>query len=205
MTIILDNTGKRFGREWIFRKINYQFSSGKSYALLGPNGSGKSTLLQLLACHLSPTEGTVTYATGRQPLDADDVFRHISLCAPYMQLIEELTLDEQVAFHFNFKKPLNGISPDALIELLGLTEHADKQLRYFSSGMKQRVKFCLALMTDVPVLLLDEPATNLDENGVNWYKMLLSEYRKERLLIIASNRAEEHEMCGEKILLTDYK
>jgi len=204
-TITLENIGKRFGYEWIFRKVNFQFSSGKTYALLGPNGSGKSTLLQLIACYQSPTEGKVKFSNGMNKIDTEEVFSQISLCAPYMQLIEEFTLWEQLRFHFSFKKTIEGMNEDAIIELLGLHMHINKQIRYFSSGMKQRVKLCLAVLTDVPVILLDEPATNLDEHGMKWYKQLLDKYIKGRLLIISSNRNEEYELCKEQIHLTDYK
>jgi len=205
MTITLDNIGKRFGRDWIFRKINYQFSSGKSYAILGPNGSGKSTLLQLLACNQSPTEGAVKFASEAESIPAEDVFQHISLCAPYLQLVEEFTLREHLRFHFSFKKAIDGIRESAMIKLLTMEQHADKELRHFSSGMKQRVKLCLSVLTDAAVLLLDEPATNLDEQGMKWYKQLLQDHLKGRLLIVSSNRSEEHDMCAEKIMLMHFK
>lgn len=214
-TITLENTGKRYGRDWIFRKINYQFSQGKSYALLGPNGSGKSTLLQLIAGNQSPTEGAVKFYRNNQIIETEDAFRHISLCAPYMQLIEEFTLMEQLRFHFSFKTGMSGMTGiermsgktgiERICGILGLERHADKQIRHFSSGMKQRVKLCLAVLSEVPVVLLDEPATNLDEAGVKWYKDLLKNYLNDRLLIISSNRLEEYEMCGERILVEEYK
>jgi len=205
ITITLENIGKRFSHEWIFRRVNLQFSSGKSYAVLGPNGSGKSTLLQLIANNQSPTEGKLTFSNGENIVSSDDVFSQISLCAPYMQLIEEFTLREQFHFHFSFKKALEGFDEDAIQEMLGLRQHLNKQIRYFSSGMKQRVKLCLSILSDVPVVLLDEPATNLDENGIEWYKALLKNHINGRLLIISSNRKEEYALCEEQILLTDYK
>jgi len=133
------------------------------------------------------------------------VLRHITLCAPYMQLIEEFTLAEQLQFHFSFKKAVQQLSVQQIIALLGMEQHAQKEIRYYSSGMKQRVKLCLALLTDASVLLLDEPATNLDEAGILWYRQLVRDYLNERLLIISSNRMEEYEMCGERILLSEYK
>lgn len=204
MTITLDTVSKRFGRDRIFRNLSYLFESGKSYAILGPNGSGKSTLLQIIACSQSPTEGTVQFLYNDAPVATDDVFRFISLCAPYMQLPEEFTLAEQLHFHFSFKKPLQQLSTEQLIGILGMEKQAHKEIRHFSSGMKQRLKLCLSILTDAPVLLLDEPATNLDEAGIQWYKQLLHNYLNNRLLIISSNRAEEYEMCGMKIRMNDY-
>jgi ABC-type multidrug transport system ATPase subunit len=205
MKITLDNAGKRYNRDWVFRKLTYHFESGKSFALLGPNGSGKSTLIQIIACNQSPTEGTVQFTDGDKKIAVEDVFQHISLCAPYMQLIEEFTLAEQLSFHFNFKPAIEGFTVENVVQLLGMEKHARKQIRYFSSGMKQRVKLCLSLLTDVPVILLDEPATNLDEAGIAWYHQLVSDYLKDRLLIVSSNRVEEYEMCGQRVLLTEYK
>ncbi len=205
MTITLDSTGKRYNRDWVFRKLTYRFESGKAYALLGPNGSGKSTLLQVIACSQSPSEGSVQFSSDNINIEIEEVFRHITLCAPYMQTIEEFTLAEQLQFHFSFKKAVQQLSIEQMIVLLGMEKHAEKQIRYYSSGMKQRVKLCLALLTDAPVILLDEPATNLDEAGIAWYKQLMRDYLNKRLLIISSNRAEEYEMCGEQILLSDYK
>ena len=205
MTITLDSSGKRYNRDWVFRKLTYRFESGKAYALLGPNGSGKSTLLQVIACSQSPSEGSVQFSSDNINIEIEEVFRHITLCAPYMQTIEEFTLAEQLQFHFSFKKAVQQLSIEQMIALLGMEQHAAKQIRYYSSGMKQRVKLCLALLTDAPVILLDEPATNLDEAGIAWYKQLVRDYLKERLLIISSNRVEEYEMCGEKIELQNFK
>lgn len=204
-TITLDNIGKRYGRDWIFRKVNYHFTQGKSYAILGPNGSGKSTLMQLIAYNQSPSEGLVKFSDNNKSIEADDVFQHISICAPYLQLIEEFTLAEQLRFHFSFKKAIDGISDNEIMALLGLQKHEHKQIRHFSSGMKQRVKLATSVFSDVPVVLLDEPATNLDAQGVAWYQELLEKYQKGRILIISSNRLEEYEMCGEKMNISEFR
>lgn len=205
MTINLEQAGKRFGRDWVFRKLNYRFEPGNSYAILGPNGSGKSTLLQVMAGKLSLTEGTVQFSNAKGAIEIENVFRHIALCAPYMQLPEEFTLSELLTFHFKFKQPLNGFSVQQLIELLELEPHRDKQIRYFSSGMKQRVKLCIAVMSDVSALLLDEPATNLDEAGVRWYRQLLENHLGARLLVVSSNRADEYAMCRDKLNISDFR
>lgn len=205
MTITLESAGKRYNRDWVFRKLSYRFESGNSYALLGPNGSGKSTLLQVIACSQSPTEGSISFSESNAAIQTEDVFQHISLCAPYMQLIEEFTLTEQLQFHFSFKKPVRQLSVKQIITLLGMEKHAEKQVRYFSSGMKQRVKLCLALLSDVPVILLDEPATNLDASGVEWYRNMLQTYLSQRLLIVSSNRTEEYDMCAFRLELEKFK
>src|SRR5688500_10546574 len=103
MQISLSETGKRFNRDWIFRKFTYQFNAGGSYAITGPNGSGKSTLLQVIAGSIAASEGTIEYKNGRKSIGSDDMFRHLSIAAPYQELIEEMTLHEFLEFHHQFK------------------------------------------------------------------------------------------------------
>ncbi len=205
MTISLENCGKRYERDWIFRNLTYRFSSGNKYAILGPNGSGKSTLIQMLCGFLSPTEGEMKMEKDNSTISGDDAFRYVSLCAPYIQLIEEFTLREQVEFHLNFKPAMGAMKSKQLIELMVFETSAEKQIRYFSSGMKQRVKLCLTILSDVPIILLDEPATNLDGEGIKWYKNILDKFLNDRLLIISSNREEEYSMCDERIEVSRFK
>src|SRR4030081_3765470 len=118
--IILENIGRRFNRDWIFRGVDYTFISGKIYAVLGPNGSGKSTLLQVLNGSLSPSAGKISYFYEDKPVEIDEVYRHLSLAAPYLELIEEFTLDEMINFHFKFKTFKTGIDKNAIIDLLAM-------------------------------------------------------------------------------------
>ena len=208
MKISLINAGKRFNRDWIFRKINYEFISGKSYAITGPNGSGKSTLLQVIGGAIVQSEGEVNYHTNNSSSNevaaADHAFRYISIAAPYLELVDEMTLTEFLEFHKKFKPFLAQLTPANIIALIGLENAADKQIRYFSSGMKQRVKLAQAILSDVPCVLLDEPCTNLDQNGINLYLQLINDYCKDRLVIISSNDLTEYEFCEERLLITDY-
>jgi ABC-type multidrug transport system ATPase subunit len=205
MEISLENIGRRFNREWIFRGISQSFIAGESYAILGPNGSGKSTLLQILAGSLTPSEGTMVHRKDRKPVDPEKIFRNISIAAPYLELIEELTLSEILAFHFNFKGAARGLSGDQLISLMELEKARNKQLKYFSSGMKQRVKLALAICSDTPVLILDEPSSNLDRSAVDWYQKLLVEFSGDRIILIGSNQEHEYSFCRHQLLITDYK
>jgi len=208
MKISLINAGKRFNRDWIFRKINYEFISGKSYAITGPNGSGKSTLLQVIGGAIAQSEGEVKYHTNssssHEVAAADHAFKYISISAPYLELVNEMTLTEFLEFHQKFKPYLLDLTVDKIISLIGLENAADKQIRYFSSGMKQRVKLAQAILSDVPCVLLDEPCTNLDANGISLYLQLIKDFCKGRLVIISSNDLTEYEFCEERILITDY-
>ncbi|WP_069659519.1 ABC transporter ATP-binding protein [Arcticibacter eurypsychrophilus] len=205
MEITLHHIGRRFNREWIFEDLNYTFEKGESYAVLGINGSGKSTLLQVIAGSLTPSSGTITYTTQDKNIDIDEVYPYFSIAAPYMELIEEFTLTEFLEFHFKFKSSLQHLKPKDIIALMGLEKSADKLIKYFSSGMKQRVKLAVALCSDTPVVLLDEPASNLDVAGIIWYKDLVAQFGNNRTLIICSNQEFEYDFCNFELQLADYK
>lgn len=205
ITISLDKIGRRFNREWIFRGVEYTFQQGGSYAVLGPNGSGKSTLLQILNGSLTPSEGTITYTLGGQLLEAEHVFKHLSLAAPYLEVIEEFSLAEMIDFHFKFKNYHPGLDRSAVIDLLGMQSSKHKLIKYFSSGMKQRLKLALAFCADTPLLMLDEPTSNLDTQGIDWYLSLVQQYAQGRLTIICSNQEHEYSFCKEQLRITDYK
>ncbi len=205
MKIWLSDTGKRFNRDWIFRHLSYTFTAGNSYAIIGPNGSGKSTLLQLLSGALAPSHGKIEWSTSEQSIDPDRVFEQISICAPYLELVEEMSALEFLSFHGKFKNYLNGISIESMLSIVGLKDASDKQIRYYSSGMKQRMKLAQAFFSNAPVLLLDEPCTNLDEAGYQLYYQLIKDYAKDRLVIVSSNDEKEYGFCGERINVLEYK
>ena len=205
MTISLNQAGKRFNYDWIFRRVTLTFSEGQRYAILGPNGSGKSTLLQVISGALQHNEGTVAYSTPEATIAPDAFFRYCAIAAPYLELVEEFTLTEIIRFHQQFKNFLPGITPARAMQLVGLENATHKQIRNFSSGMKQRIKLAHAILSDVPVLLLDEPCTNLDAPGIAVYQQLIKEYGGNRLIIVSSNDEQEYFMCEEHIHITDYK
>jgi ABC-type multidrug transport system ATPase subunit len=205
MNITLENIGRRFNREWIFREINYNFDITGSYAILGPNGSGKSTLLQVLNGSLVPSAGTIKYFDKNKEIEAENIFNYLSLAAPYLEVIEEFSLNEMVDFHFKFKAFKPGIDKGALLEILSLPGSADKLIRYFSSGMKQRLKLALAFCADTPMLMLDEPTSNLDTQGIDWYLNLVEKFSENRLTIICSNQEHEYSFCKKHLNIADYK
>jgi ABC-type multidrug transport system ATPase subunit len=204
MKITLTDAGKRFNRDWIFRHLSYEFFAGISYAITGPNGSGKSTLLQLIAGALMGSEGKVQYELQGKVPD-EHVYRYISITAPYLELIEEMTLAEFLRFHQTFKPFLSSLCIERISAIVGLEKALHKQIRFFSSGMKQRVKLAQAIFSDTPVLLLDEPCTNLDEEGMSLYHQLINEYCNGRLVIVSSNDEQEYGFCGKTINILDNK
>jgi len=205
MKISLSDAGKRFNRDWIFRHLTFNFESTKSYAITGPNGSGKSTLLQVLAGAIDPSEGKIEWNLNESKIEEGETYQQISICAPYLELVEEMTAREFLQFHSRFKPFLRHISNDEILDAVGLKQASRKQMRYYSSGMKQRVKLAQAIFSDTPVILLDEPCTNLDEGGYTLYNSLISDYCRNRLVIVSSNDKAEYSFCEEIIDINAYK
>ncbi|MDF2381493.1 ATP-binding cassette domain-containing protein [Nostoc ellipsosporum NOK] len=206
MTISLSDAGKRYNRDWIFRHFTYTFESGTSYAITGPNGSGKSTILQVLSGNMMLNEGKINYThPDTTTLVSEKVYREVSICAPYLDVVEEMTLREFLDFHTKFKPLLPGLSVADIPALITLESARDKQIRYYSSGMKQRVKLAQCLFSDTALVLLDEPCTNLDQAGIALYHQLVDQYGKGRLLIVSSNDEVEYRFCERKVVVTDYK
>ena len=205
MKISLTDAGKRFNRDWIFRHLTYEFSAGQTYAIVGPNGSGKSTLLQVLSGSMYLNEGNIQHATNNAQCPIEEVYKNISICAPYLELVEEMTLIEFLNFHSGFKPFIPSITSEKIISILSLENAVHKQTRFFSSGMKQRVKLAQAIFSDVPVVLLDEPCTNLDTLGVELYHRLIKEFCQKRMVIVSSNDHHEYDFCDTILTITDWK
>ena len=203
MQINVTNLGKRYNRDWIFRNFSYSFTAGKKYAITGPNGSGKSTLLQVLAAAILHNEGNVQYSMLNAQYSTEDVYKQIAIAAPYLELIEEMTTKEMLEFHAKFKTLQLPVAE--IIQIVSLEKAADKQIRYFSSGMKQRLKLAQAFFSDTPVLFLDEPTTNLDADGITLYHQLIKNYTKDKLVIVSSNDKQEYDFCDETIAINDFK
>ncbi len=205
MHIQLSDAGKKFNREWIFRGVDFSFQPGKAYAITGPNGSGKSTLLQAIAGSMNLSKGNIQWLNHGLTINTEKVYNYLSLAAPYLELIEEMTAKEFLQFHASFKPLLPTLTIDAILQLIGLEKAANKQIRFYSSGMKQRVKLAQALFSDVPLLLLDEPCTNLDSTGYQLYHELINTYCQNKTIIVSSNDEQEIDFCTERIQITNYK
>ncbi len=205
MKILLSDAGKRYNREWIFRHLNYEFNTGNAYAITGNNGSGKSTLLQVIAGAVQHNEGTINFIADGKNIATEYHHQHLSFLAPYLELPEEMTLIEFFNFHQYFKAFLPAVAGSDIIKDLGLQDAAHKQIRYFSSGMKQRVKLAQAIFSNVPVVMLDEPCTNLDAEGIALYHKLIETYCKNRLVIVSSNDENEINFCNYSLNILEYK
>ncbi len=237
MNITLSNIGKRFNYEWIFRKVNYEFTSENNYVILGANGSGKSTLLQIITGNIIQSEGGVNYSIkdsqpfinsnltkdtsankkdlfreGKQTencniiIENENIFSYLSFASPYLDLFEEFTLVESINFQAQFKPFFKDLDTNSIIELTQLEKSKNKQLKFYSSGMKQKVRLALAILSNTPLLLLDEPTSNLDKKAIDWYQNLINNYSQNRLIIVCSNQQEyEYTCCNKQLQIEEFK
>jgi ABC-type multidrug transport system ATPase subunit len=186
--------------------VDYEFEQGNAYAILGSNGSGKSTLLQIISGHLHPSSGAISYSHIGKEIAIEEFFRYVTFSGPYLELIEEFTLEEMLTFHSRFRKFRNKLDVIGVMDATGLTRNRNKPIKYFSSGMKQRVRLALALLTESEVVLLDEPAANLDRKAIEWYRNLIDTNKDERIIIVCSNsQSDEHDFCTQSIVIDEYK
>ncbi len=205
MHLSITNLGKRFNRNWIFRGLTETLIPNTAVAITGPNGSGKSTLLQVLAGAVEKSEGSMEWVMKGIKVPEEKQFTQVSVCAPYLELIEELTLVEFLEFHASFKPFRDGLGIADIVGLMSLQHAANQQIRYFSSGMKQRVKLAQAVLADTAFLLLDEPTSNLDLKGIDMYQQWMQQFSANRLVVIASNDENEIGFCSKRIHISDYK
>ncbi|MGZ3899016.1 MAG: ABC transporter ATP-binding protein [Bacteroidia bacterium] len=206
ISISLSSLGKKFGSEWIFRKLDSEIVYGDKLLVSGGNGSGKSTLLQVISGYVTPNEGSVNYNISGRSIEAEEIRKYVSFASPYIQLVEDFTLAETIEHAMIFKPFMNKLSAEDVIDIIELSHAGNKFIKQFSSGMKQRLKLGLAILSDTPVLLLDEPVSNLDKPSIAWYKNLIQAYTTGRTVIVCSNNIEdEHFFCMKGINIADFK
>ncbi len=206
MRIVVENIGKKFIKEWIIREASFELTTGNSYTFVGPNGSGKSTLIQLLTGMVPVTKGNISFIDAQnKALNVDVWYKKIVIAAPYLELVEEFTLRELIEFHGKFKPFKNNITSAELEDFMELSHASNKTIRHFSSGMKQRLKLGLAFMSDVPIVFLDEPTSNLDTHGIEWYRRNIDQISNDQMVILGSNVAQEYDFCKNIISVSSFK
>ncbi len=206
ISIHINELGKKFVNEWIFKGLTLTITPGEKLVILGSNGSGKSTLLQSISSFLIPTKGSVVWKNENQIIEDDTIYKYLSMASPYMELIEEFTLTETIKPQKQYKSLINTLSAKEIIALMQLEHASEKYVKHYSSGMKQRVKLGLAILADCPVLLLDEPCSNLDANAITWYQKMIANFAQHKTILVCSNTVkEEYSFCTDKIEIENYK
>jgi ABC-type multidrug transport system ATPase subunit len=206
MNLRLSNIGKRYNYQWIFRELNLDIKSPSIAAIKGSNGSGKTTLMSILSGYQAPSEGIIEWIDEQNSaISSDKIFQHLTWCSPATELPEEFTLTEMIEFQSKFKPWLSGINTSKIIEITHLQPQAHQPISSFSTGMKQRLKVALALLADVKIVLLDEPTSNLDDWGIDWYKNLIQQFALHRIIIIASNMQHDFINVNVELNMLDIK
>ncbi len=198
MEIIAEKIIKRFGSHLVLRNISFNIHSGQSLAITGANGSGKTTLVKILCNLIAPTRGKVLYKKNGTHIPREDIYQHIGLVGPYLQLYQELTARENLYFFARMR----GVADyrkriDHLMELMGLKGREDDIVKTYSSGMQQRLKYVCALLHEPEVLFVDEPRSNLDQQGIDVVYRLMAEQKKEKILIISTNDQEDLQLADQ--------
>jgi ABC-type multidrug transport system ATPase subunit len=201
MKVLLKNIYKKYENKIIFNDINFEFSSPVKYGISGPNGSGKSTLLKLIASAEYPNKGNIIYYDSSEHIiQGNLIYKYLSIVSPYIEVSNNLTLKEVLKLHFKFKQSIDNYDINKILSILEFQSFSDKFLSTFSSGMKQKVKIALALLSNTPLVLFDEPAMNLDDDNIKWFQDLTNKFSDNRLIIIFSNnRNEELTLCNKII------
>lgn len=206
MRIELRDIGRRFGEQTIFSGITANFEQGEKWAILGGNGSGKSTLIKIIYGALMPSTGSVTHLKKEKALEGFALAQACSIAGPYLELIEELSVRDFLSTYQKFRSFCRGYQSEDILAMAKLEDAAGKSIRNLSSGMKQRLRLSLALGSASEVVLLDEPTSNLDPEGVDWYQKLLENELGGRTLLVGSNFSDtETFLCEPTLSLKQYK
>ena len=205
LQLVAENLGHRFGRRVLFRKLSFTLEAGHSLAVTGSNGSGKSTLVRIIAGVMRPLKGSVTLHLNGQAVPPEERPLQVGMVAPYLNVYDDFTTRENLQFLAQARRlPDAEARIEATLDLVSLTPRADDRVATYSSGMKQRVRFAAALLAAPPLLLLDEPTSNLDPAGLAMVERIIT-HQKEvgRLVIVATNDAAEAARCDDQICVED--
>ncbi|RPI65253.1 MAG: ABC transporter ATP-binding protein [Ignavibacteriales bacterium] len=197
---------KSFGRRLIFNDLQFRFDKSGVYGISGPNGSGKSTLVKIIAGILGASKGKIVHKMNDQEIAEERLHDHIGFVSPYLVLYEEFSTYENLKLFAEIRGvKFNKERVDYLLNKFLLYKRKDDLLKTYSSGMKQRVKFIFALMHSPQLIILDEPTSNLDDEGKNSVYELVREEGQKNIVLIASNEKNDLELCSEIVYLEKFK
>ncbi len=201
-TVKAQEISQKFNQRHIFEGISFEIQSGNSLVITGPNGSGKTTLIKIICQLLRPTSGHLIIKNEENQIDAHQIYPYLGLVGPYLQLYNNLSAFENYTFFARIRSlPVDMKYFRQLMAQLGLKGREFDELRTFSSGMLQRMKYVMAIMHKPRILILDEPTANLDEAGSEIVYGIMEVQKKENILILATNEPEEVKFGEKKLVL----
>ncbi len=200
--LVAVNLTRKFDRKIIFQNVNFELSKGSSTAITGRNGSGKSTLIKIIANLLIESSGQLNLFDGEIKVKKENVFRYIGFVSPYLNLYDEFTGYENLKIISDIRGSGHG-NIDNVLKRVGLYPRRNDLLKIYSSGMKQRLKIAFAILHNPQILLLDEPTSNLDLDGIAVVDDIANEYKTDRILVIATNDEHERLLCANEIILNE--
>jgi heme exporter protein A len=198
------NLTRKFDRKIIFENVNFELTPGSATAITGRNGSGKSTLIKIIANLLIQSSGELNLFDGGEKVKKENVFKYIGFVSPYLNLYDEFTGYENLKIISDIRGSGHE-NIDNVLKRVGLYNRRNDLLKIYSSGMKQRLKIAFAILHEPKMMLLDEPTSNLDLEGISVVDDIANEYKRDRILIIATNDAHERSLCGNEINLNEIK
>jgi ABC-type multidrug transport system ATPase subunit len=189
--IELDQISKRYGYQSILKNINLILLPSSKTGISGRNGSGKSTMLKIISSYLSPSSGKITYKAGDNLINRNQIALEIAFCAPYIQVTQEMSLKEVFSFQSKFIPFYNNIDYKSFLDIIEMKSPKDKEIKFFSSGMQQKVNLGLTILRQSKILLLDEPTSYLDVQAKAWFHKFLHANQNDRTIVIASNDKDD--------------
>lgn len=204
--LTVKNLRKVFNRRLVFNNLNFELNSGQSLIITGKNGSGKSTLIKILSGYLTESSGKIEYRLEGKMIDRENFYRIVGLVSPYLVLYEEFSAFENLQLISKIRGlKISEEKINDVLKFVGLFDRRNDFVRTYSSGMKQRIKYASAILHSPSVLLLDEPTSNLDLDGKEIVEKIVFEYRKDKILIVATNESQDFKFGDQIINLDDYK
>jgi len=198
---------KKYSGKTIFKGISFELSAGDSAVIVGRNGSGKSTLMKIIAGIISPSSGSMKFKNSGNEIEMNEVKKKLGFVSPYLNLYDELSAIENLRLFSGLKsdREVNDGELMNLLELTGLADRRNDEVKTYSSGMKQKLKISFALLNEPELLMLDEPRSNLDRSGIETMERIAEKQKDKGILIIATNDEDDLKLCSKRINIEEHK
>jgi len=197
---------KTFGRRLIFNNLSFNIFENGITGITGPNGSGKSTLVKILAGLISPSGGKVIHKNSSREIIPEKLHNYIGFVSPYLVLYDEFSAQENLEYFARIRNVrFDKDKVDDMLNRFLLYKRRNDFVKTYSSGMKQRLKFLFALMHSPRLIILDEPTSNLDDEGKESVYNIVENESRNAIVIIASNEKGDLQLCRNLIKLEEYK